>query len=114
VTSDPKLAVFAILDATEVLAHIDHFSIGTDEYPDRSAILIVQSGTVQAQHQVDASGPGLKMAVPFGCAGTDRAFWQRLQMNAALFPLGLDFIFASPGAIASLPRSTHVSLKETG
>ncbi len=107
-----RLPVFALLDEAEVLPHIDLFSIGTEEYPDRSATLIVQVAEVQGVSQVEASGPGLKDPVTFGIAGANAAFWQRLQMNAALFPLGLDFIFAAPTGIASLPRSTRLAVKE--
>lgn len=114
IVEDGRAAVFALLDVEDVLAHIDRFPIGTDEYPDRSAVLVVQSGSAGAAHQVDCSGPGLKETVPFGVAGTDSAFWRRLLMNTALFPLGLDFLFASPHALAALPRSTKLTLKETG
>ena len=113
VTQEPRSAAFALLEHSEVLAHIDQFSIGTDAYPDRSATLIVQcSGGFSSGH-ADASGPGLKATVPFGVSGTDGKFWQRLQMNAQLFPLGLDFLFAAPAAIAALPRSTRLAMKET-
>lgn len=112
ITQDAKAAVFAVLDQAELLEHIDLFSIGAEEYPDRSATLVVQVGEVEGLSQVEASGPGLKQAAAFGVAGASPVFWQRLQMNATLFPLGLDFIFAAPAAIASLPRSTRLAVKE--
>lgn len=113
VTSDSRSASFAILEQTEVLEHINQFSVGSDEYPDRSTTLIIQADGAFASHQVEASGPGLSQTVSFGLAGTNKMFWERLQMNAALFPLGLDFLFATPRAVAGLPRSTKLALTET-
>ena len=82
---------------------LDVFPIGVPEYPDRSATLIVEIETLQADGAV-LSGPGIeetaKLSLP------ERAAFQK---NALLFPLGLDFIFTCQNRIAALPRTTKVS-----
>ena len=78
------------------------FAIGTPEYPDRSATLIVEMSELSAAGAT-LSGPGIKETTQFSLPETD-AF----QANAALFPLGLDFIFTAGTQIAALPRTTQV------
>ncbi|QDY71430.1 phosphonate C-P lyase system protein PhnH [Qingshengfaniella alkalisoli] len=84
------------------LGSLDQFRIGTAEYPDRSATLVVELPELEAQG-ARLSGPGIKdhgfLSLP------DVAAFQR---NNALFPLGRDFIFTSGDRIAACPRSTKV------
>lgn len=90
------------LGAWDDLLPLDRFAIGTAEYPDRSATLLVDQGpeaTVQAQ----LSGPGIK--------STQQATLPQIepfQANSSLFPLGLDFIFTQDNRVTALPRSTRV------
>lgn len=79
------------------------FSIGTPEYPDRSATLIVESETLTSQG-AQLSGPGIETTAALSLPETE-AF----QCNAALFPLGLDFFFTCGAHLAALPRTTKVS-----
>jgi alpha-D-ribose 1-methylphosphonate 5-triphosphate synthase subunit PhnH len=78
------------------------FAIGTAEYPDRSATLIVELPALTAQGAI-LQGPGIKDQAQLSLPET-RAF----QTNRALFPLGLDFIFTCGDTLAGLPRSTRV------
>ena len=82
---------------------LDALPIGTPEYPDRSATVIVEMPALKA---VGATlrGPGIK-----DCAALNLPDPGPFQRNAALFPLGLDFLFTSGTQIAALPRSTKVS-----
>jgi alpha-D-ribose 1-methylphosphonate 5-triphosphate synthase subunit PhnH len=79
------------------------FAIGTSEYPDRSATLIVEMSGLTKQGAT-LRGPGIKDLAMFALPEV-RAF----QENALLFPLGLDFIFTSQSDLAALPRTTKVS-----
>jgi alpha-D-ribose 1-methylphosphonate 5-triphosphate synthase subunit PhnH len=79
------------------------FAIGTSEYPDRSATLIVELPALSAAGAV-LSGPGIKDQAVLSLPET--AAFQR---NRALFPLGLDFYFTHGDRLAGLPRSTQVS-----
>ena len=109
ITDTAQDAVFAVLGVDEAKSFLDQFPLGTDEYPDRSATLILQTTNFDAGEDVTIKGPGLQHPVKFAVAGADGAFWQRVQGNALLFPVGLDFLFASDTAIAALPRSMSVS-----
>lgn len=85
---DAEDADFAIGNWSE-LCPLDRFAIGTSEYPDRSATLIVEMG---AEDGVAAAlrGPGIKDSATMELP--DIASFQN---NALLYPLGLDFFFTS-------------------
>lgn len=79
------------------------FPIGTSEYPDRSATLIVEVPTLD-NTGATLAGPGIKDTAKLSVPETG-AF----QENRLHFPLGLDFIFTCGNRLAGLPRSTRVS-----
>ncbi|MBY8974818.1 phosphonate C-P lyase system protein PhnH [Rhodobacteraceae bacterium NNCM2] len=88
------------------LTPLDRFAIGTPEYPDRSATLIVEMPALNAAgHGTEAwlTGPGIETEARFTLPEI-----VPFQRNRALFPLGLDFFFTSGDSIAALPRTTIV------
>lgn len=93
-------AMFAFGRWDEMLPVTD-FAIGTPEYPDRSATLIVEVAEMGTAHRL--SGPGIetehRLSVP------ELAVFQA---NAALFPLGVDVYLACGDRLAGLPRTTKV------
>jgi alpha-D-ribose 1-methylphosphonate 5-triphosphate synthase subunit PhnH len=82
---------------------LDRLAIGTAEYPDRAATVIVEMPALAAKGAT-LRGPGIKDSAALNLP--DLGPFQR---NAALFPLGLDFMFTAGSDIAALPRSTKVS-----
>ncbi len=94
-------AVFAFGTFDDLLP-LDRFAIGTPEYPDRAATLVIE---LPALHPTGAhlTGPGIKdhalLSLP-----TIAPF----QANHALFPLGFDAFLTCGDQIAGLPRSTNV------
>ncbi|MEL6211113.1 MAG: phosphonate C-P lyase system protein PhnH [Pseudomonadota bacterium] len=84
------------------LQPLGRFAIGTPEYPDRSATLIVEMAELSAQG-VTLKGPGIKDAAALNLPATEP-----FQINAGAFPLGLDFIFTAGTRVAGLPRTTRV------
>ncbi|MCF6431560.1 phosphonate C-P lyase system protein PhnH [Leisingera sp. MMG026] len=92
-----------VLGSWAALMPLDRFRIGTPEYPDRSATLIVEVPAFGAPNAV-LSGPGIKdtakMALPE---------LEALQNNAMLYPLGMDFFFTCGAQLAALPRSTQIN-----
>lgn len=84
----------------------DRLMIGTSEYPDRSATLIVEMPELSSEGAT-LTGPGIKDTHSFGLPETE-AF----QRNRALFPLGLDFFFSNGSKLAALPRTTLVAQPE--
>jgi alpha-D-ribose 1-methylphosphonate 5-triphosphate synthase subunit PhnH len=108
---NPGEAAFAILNAKEFEKHLQHFSIGTDEYPDRSATVIVQTGA-RASASVTLRGPGIKDSHSLSVPGITLNVWRKLSDNSALFPLGIDMMFAGARSVIGLPRSTKITLAE--
>ncbi|MBD3764811.1 MAG: phosphonate C-P lyase system protein PhnH [Rhodobacterales bacterium] len=94
-------AVFA-LGTWPALAPVDRFAIGTAEYPDRSATLIVEMPALSAQG-ARLTGPGIRETAQLSLPEV-AAF----AANRALFPLGFDVILTAGDRLAGLPRSTVV------
>jgi alpha-D-ribose 1-methylphosphonate 5-triphosphate synthase subunit PhnH len=97
----PSDAAFALGVWDEL--SLDAFGIGTPEYPDRAATLIVEMAHL-AQSGAILRGPGIEKEAQLSLP--DLAAFQS---NAQLFPLGLDFIFTCESRLAALPRTTKVS-----
>ena len=83
------------------------FQIGTAEYPDRSATLIVERDVLE-NSGATLRGPGIKeesqLSLPVIA---------HFVANAQAFPLGLDFVFTCGNALAAMPRTTRVTDGET-
>jgi alpha-D-ribose 1-methylphosphonate 5-triphosphate synthase subunit PhnH len=94
-------AVFA-LGTWDGLLPLEGYLIGTPEYPDRSATLIVEMDRLEASGSV-LRGPGIRDTAHLSLP--DAAMLAR---NAALFPLGLDMFFTCGARAAALPRSTRI------
>ena len=97
----PAHCMFAV-GKWDALAPLAVYPIGTPEYPDRSATLIVECSELAAGATL--TGPGIKDQATLSLPEVE-AF----QVNRTLFPLGLDFIFTCGERLAALPRSTEVS-----
>ncbi|WP_170604517.1 phosphonate C-P lyase system protein PhnH [Ruegeria arenilitoris] len=86
------------------LMPLSSYRIGTPEYPDRSATLIVECDELLPQGSA-LRGPGIKQASHLSLPDIGV-----LQDNARLYPLGCDFFFTSNDKIAALPRSTQIGV----
>jgi alpha-D-ribose 1-methylphosphonate 5-triphosphate synthase subunit PhnH len=95
-------AAFA-LGTWDRLVPLRDYRIGTPEYPDRSATLIVEMDELRAEGAV-LTGPGIKQA-----AGLNLPDAAAFRANRGLYPLGLDFFLTCGDRLAALPRSTHVT-----
>ena len=97
----PQDAAFA-LGTWDALGPLSAYRQGSAEYPDRAATLIVDDMALRSKG-ARLTGPGIaheaSLALPDVAA---------LQANAAQFPRGLDFLFASGAQLAALPRSTQI------
>ena len=91
----------------EELLPLEDWPAGEPAYPDRAATLIVEVAALAGGPVLELSGPGidgrarLAPILPEGAA-------EVLRVNAARFPLGLDFFFTAGGQVAALPRSTRI------
>jgi alpha-D-ribose 1-methylphosphonate 5-triphosphate synthase subunit PhnH len=105
VTSDPRQAAFAFISDAAHAPPFDGFSLGTPEYPDRSATLVLQVEGFGNGQRLLLSGPGIPDMRSFSAQPLPQDFQARLAANRALFPRGVDLILVSPDAVAALPRS---------
>ena len=85
------------------LTPLSVYKIGTSEYPDRSATLIVECSEL-TQSGATLTGPGIKDTAQLSLPDVDA-----LQANSTFYPLGLDFFFTSGTQVAALPRSTQIA-----
>lgn len=91
------------LGTWNALMPVNQFKIGTPEYPDRSATLIIVSDAWAPENAV-LRGPGIK---------SERRAWfpdpAAAAANSSLYPLGFDCFIACGAEITALPRSTKIT-----
>lgn len=102
----PKEACFALIAEPATMPRLDAFEIGTDEEPERSATLILQVNGFETGREMLLTGPGIESERRLRTDSVSPAFLDELAANHAIFPRGVDTIFAGPRSIAAIPRST--------
>lgn len=110
--TDPGEAHFALVQGEEFARHFPFFNKGNDEYPDRSATVIVQASAFKAPQRVRLEGPGIKLHHELSVAGFGPTEWDLLSDDRILFPLGVDVAFVSGTTLVGLPRSTRITTLE--
>jgi alpha-D-ribose 1-methylphosphonate 5-triphosphate synthase subunit PhnH len=100
-------AVFAVL-AHDIASSLEGFAIGTDPYPDRSATLVIEVPVLGAGTARRWRGPGIAGETAVAIGGLAADFWQAWAGNHALFPCGVDIVFAAGSQLLALPRSIAV------
>jgi alpha-D-ribose 1-methylphosphonate 5-triphosphate synthase subunit PhnH len=109
---DPSTARFAMAVEAGALPPLDAFGLGSDEYPDRSATLVVEVAGLAAAGRLRGtalalSGPGIAGTVGLTIEGLPSEFWAQRAALAPLFPRGLDVVLTCGGRLAALPRTTR-------
>jgi alpha-D-ribose 1-methylphosphonate 5-triphosphate synthase subunit PhnH len=108
-TANPEFAAYAFAADPLALPPFDAFSQGTPDFPDRSTTLVVQVAAFTGGAPLTLSGPGVKGHRTFAPFRLPLNFADDLRANAGRFPCGVDIIFAGPGSVAALPRSTRIA-----
>lgn len=98
-TADEE-ADFVLVDQANI-APLTHYRQGSDEYPDRSATLIVSLPEINNKRGVRLSGPGIKKEQILSLSDVST-----YRDNMKTFPLGIDFMFTHQETLACVPRST--------
>jgi len=109
VTSKSAEAAFALVSDPVRMPALALFAQGTPEFPDRSTTIIMQVETFGDGVPMTLSGPGIASTRKLSVFPLPRNFESELKKNNALFPCGVDIIFAAPDSIAALPRSTRIT-----
>ena len=84
------------------------FAVGTAEYPDRSATLLLPVASLRGGHRLILSGPGIETSSDIAPQGLPKGFADVMAANRAGFPLGFDLVLVSGGEALALPRTTRI------
>ena len=109
VVAEPAAAAFAFIGAPQALPSLDAFNLGTPDFPDRSATIVLQVEQLRAGTPLTLCGPGIRDRNGLHASGLPADMPARLAANRALFPRGVDFILTAPSEIAALPRSVRLA-----
>ncbi|MDJ0685463.1 MAG: phosphonate C-P lyase system protein PhnH [Alphaproteobacteria bacterium] len=108
-TEQADEAAFAIIDGADA-GDLSRFAIGTPEYPDRSATVVIQVQALSADGSIRLRGPGVEHAHKLGVDGLHADFWLARERLGLLFPLGVDVILCAGSSLACLPRTTRAEV----
>jgi alpha-D-ribose 1-methylphosphonate 5-triphosphate synthase subunit PhnH len=108
---DPGDAAFLVLAEPARFDAFERLAIGSADYPDRSATLLLMVDRIVPATAPCLSGPGMNGTAGIGTEPDLPRLWPALQRNHALYPLGFDCLLVAPGTVAGLPRSTCVALE---
>lgn len=110
VTELSTAATFAVIAATKDLDNFEQFNLGTNDYPDRAATLILEVKQLSNKPGKTLRGPGIQNSLSLAVEGVNKNFWQQIHDNNSLFPRGVDLILTCDRQLAALPRTTLVEL----
>ena len=108
VIADLSIASFALVGDPKNLPPLDRFAFGSNEYPDRSTTVILQVESLTDGPVVELRGPGIDGSAALRASIQPRDLLERLTINAALFPRGIDVVLVHDDAIVAIPRTTRL------
>ncbi len=111
VIADSSICSFALIGEARALPALDRFAFGTNEYPDRSTTLILQVESLTQGPALELRGPGIDGTAVLQAAIQPPDLFERLAVNAALFPRGIDVVLVADDAIVAIPRTTRLVAK---
>lgn len=109
ITAIPSEAGFAIAGDPRRLPGLQGFSLGTQDYPDRSTTVILQVETLDGGDPIVLSGPGIPERATLAPAPMPHRFHDQWAANGDLYPRGVDIVLAGAGSLACLPRTTRIA-----
>jgi alpha-D-ribose 1-methylphosphonate 5-triphosphate synthase subunit PhnH len=107
VVVDSSIAGFALVGDPENLPALDRFAFGSNDYPDRSTTLVVQVESLTDGPAVELQGPGIEGSTALRASIQPRDLFERLAVNATLFPRGIDVVLVHDDTIVAIPRTTR-------
>ena len=109
VITDSSTASFALVGDPENLPALDRFAFGSNEYPDRSTTLILQVESLDDGPVAELQGPGIDGTAALRASIHPRDLFDRLTINATLFPRGIDVVLVHGDSIVAIPRTTRLA-----
>ncbi|MCK1391880.1 phosphonate C-P lyase system protein PhnH [Bradyrhizobium sp. 1] len=111
VVQDSSIASFALISEGALLPTLERFALGTNEYPDRSTTVILQVESLDMGRSFELRGPGIDGVAMLQASIKPFDLFERLRMNEALFPRGIDVVLVADDAVVAIPRTTRVESK---
>jgi alpha-D-ribose 1-methylphosphonate 5-triphosphate synthase subunit PhnH len=111
VVRDSSICSFALIGDAKALPALDRFAFGSNEYPDRSTTLILQVDSLTQGPSFELRGPGIDGTAILQATIQPHDLFERLAINAALFPRGIDVVLVHDDSIVAIPRSTRLVAK---
>lgn len=97
-----------VLAAAGELPPLDGLAAGSDDYPDRSATVIVQVTSLSGDGAWRLSGPGIRDTAPLSCTGLPADFAAQWKRNGERYPRGVDLFLTCGRLACGLPRTTRI------
>ncbi|MFB9263491.1 phosphonate C-P lyase system protein PhnH [Bradyrhizobium erythrophlei] len=108
VIADASIASFALIGDAKNLPPLDRFAFGSNEYPNRSTTLILQIDSLTQGPAFELKGPGIDGTALLHAMIQPRDLFERLTVNEALFPRGIDVVLVHDDTIVAIPRTTRL------
>jgi alpha-D-ribose 1-methylphosphonate 5-triphosphate synthase subunit PhnH len=109
VTAASADASFALVTDAAALPALDSFALGSSEYPDRSTTVILQVESLSGGRAYDLRGPGIDGVATLNAMIAPDDLFERLAVNASLFPRGIDVVLVHGDALVAIPRTTRLA-----
>ncbi|MFH1341803.1 MAG: phosphonate C-P lyase system protein PhnH [Pseudomonadota bacterium] len=111
VIADSSICNFALVADARALPALDRFALGSNEYPDRSTTLILQVESLTEGSAFELRGPGIDGTAMLRATLQPADLFDRLAVNASLFPRGIDLVLVADDAVVAIPRTTRLAAK---
>ena len=107
--ADCSICSFALIADAGALPDLERFAFGSNEYPDRSTTLILQVASLIHGPAWELRGPGIDGVAVLNATFEPKDLFDRLSINATLFPRGIDVVLVADGAMVAIPRTTRLA-----
>jgi alpha-D-ribose 1-methylphosphonate 5-triphosphate synthase subunit PhnH len=108
VTNEAAAARFAFVAKSDELPNFGDFAQGTEEYPDRSATIVLQVSALDNGKALELTGPGIKGRTVMSAQGLPAGFISAWAANGALYPRGIDLVITCGAQFTCLPRTVKI------
>jgi alpha-D-ribose 1-methylphosphonate 5-triphosphate synthase subunit PhnH len=107
VVVDSSICSFALVGRGKAMPALDRFAFGSSEYPDRSTTVILQVDSLSEGRVYELRGPGIDGIASLRATIEPEDLFERLAVNVAAFPRGIDMVLVHDDAIVAIPRTTR-------
>ncbi|TQX86515.1 MULTISPECIES: phosphonate C-P lyase system protein PhnH [Rhizobium] len=109
---DKLEARFVFLEDGTMLSSFSQFASGSQEYPDRSATIVLEVKALEGGRPLALSGPGIRDIATIAPIGLPESFLRLWNDNRAIFPRGADIVLTAGKHFVCLSRTTKITATE--